>query len=108
VKREGLGYTPSLDGLVVALAKDYIRRSNAIKEESSGKRTLMEYRYINCRMEEAAAEIVGDRLATVFIEEIGEGVGYAGSRVDCMTEPQYKRRKLDVKLNIARKLHLLD
>ena len=98
----------TLDILVVALCRDYERRRRAIEEGSFSRRTLMEYRYINFRILEAAAEIVGERDAARFIFEIGEGIGYAKSELYRMSEADYKNKKCKVKRAVAQKLHLLD
>ena len=108
IGKEDLGYTETLDMLVVALCYDFERREKAIAERSCKTRTEMEYRYINYRILDAAEEIVSERYARIFIDEIGNRVGYAYSMVDCMSELFYKARKRDIKLNIARHLHLLD
>ena len=67
----------------------------------------MEYEYINRRLREAAGEVVGVDYR-IYINEIGDKIGYAYSRVDGISETEYKERKKEVKLSIARKLHLLD
>lgn len=98
----------SLDDLVVSLCRDYKRReSSALSREVTG-RTVMEYKYINSKMREGASEIVGGELAGAFITEIGDRTGYAYSLVGCLSESTYKLMKQEVKLNIAKKLHLLD
>ena len=98
----------TLDALVLALCRDYFRRKEAIEDHTANRRTLTEYRYLNYRIREAAAEIVGDVLAPVYIREIGESIGYAKSRDEENSELTYKRYKQLVKANIARKLHLAD
>lgn len=103
-----IGYTSSLDDLVRALCRDFERRRDAIREGSVGKRTYMEYAYINGKMLDAACELAGEREAEIYIREIGEKIGYAYSEIPCASEVLYKKRKLEIKLNIARKLHLLD
>ena len=100
-------YKDSLDNLIVAFCLDYGRRAEEITLDKASKRTLMEYRYINYRMEEAATEIVGARGADIFINEIGKKTGYAYSRIDFLSEAAYKIQKREVKINIAKKLHLL-
>ena len=107
IKQTELGYTATLDGLVVALCADYFRREDAIAERNRSRRVDMEYRYLNFLMLDAAAEIAGERAATAFIEEIGSRIGYASSAIP-LSESAYKVRKQEVKLSIARKLHLLD
>lgn len=103
-----IGYTSSLDALVRALCQDYERRKNAIAEGSIGKRTHMEYAYINGKMLDAARELAGNKEAEIYIREIGEKRGYAYSDIPCASEVLYKKQKQKIKLNIARKLHLLD
>ena len=98
----------TLDDVIVALCLDYERRAEAIEKGSYGRRTLMEYRYINFRIYEAAAEIAGDRLAERFIFEIGNKIGYAKSELYQMSEMSYKRKKLEIKRSVAEKLHLVD
>ena len=108
LKGRDTGYTETLDALVVALCRDYPRRETALERGSCTHRTGMEYRYINYQMADAAAEISGERLAPIYIEEIGNKIGYAHSQVDCVSETTYKEDKQSIKINIARKLHLLD
>lgn len=98
------GYTDTLDGVVVALCRDYMRR----ERRTDNRRVMMEHKYINTKMREASGEIVGDRYAEVMIFEIGERIGYAASAIEDISESTYKRRKAEVKLAIARKLYLLD
>ena len=107
-KEECFGYTDTLDFLVVALCRDYARREGSVNEKRCTPRTEMEYRYINYRIIEATEEIVGVKYARLFIDEIGNKVGYAYSSVDCMSECMYKIKKKEVKVNIAKSLHLLD
>ena len=107
IKQAGFGYVPTLDGLVCSLCADYFRREDALQERTASKRVDMEYRYLNFLMYEATAEIVGDRVANAFIDEIGRHIGYASSSVP-FSENLYKVRKQEVKIAIARKLHLLD
>ncbi len=107
IKKHGLGYTPTLDGLVVALCRDYERRRLAREEGAVSKRTSMEYGYINAKIYEAAAEIVGERYAELYIDEIGKSVGYAKTKHDAVSETTYKEEKLAVKISIAEKLHLI-
>ena len=57
------GYCDTLDALIVALCADFPRRAEAVLQNRSERRTLMEYRYVNFKMYEGAAEIVGERLA---------------------------------------------
>lgn len=99
----------TLDKLVVALCADYKRREAEIGASSVTHRTEMEYRYFNFKIFDAAAEIVGEKSAYAYIEEIGEHRGYADSEfIEDISERTYKMRKLQVKENIARRLHLID
>ena len=100
-------FSISLDALVVALCRDYPRRDMALKDGSVSRRTAMEYTYINLRVFDGAAEIVGAADALTYVREIGEKVGYAFTSLD-VSERTYKLMKAEVKRNIARKLHLCD
>jgi hypothetical protein len=100
-------YTESLDGIVVALCRDFQRREDAVKGKLCSRRTAMEYEYINSRLVEAARELVGDS-AAIYIYEIGERVGYAYSNIDYTSESTYKNVKKEIKRNIAKKLHMID
>lgn len=97
----------ALDLLVVAICQGFEERRRAIESGSYGKRTLMEYEYINRRVAEAAREIVGFDY-DIYINEIGNKIGYAKSEVCDVCETEYKRLKKEVKLNVARRLHLFD
>ena len=94
--------------IVVAMCADYERREKAISEGLVSHRTDMEYRYLNFKIYDAAAEIVGERQARVFINEIGRKSGYANSDTVAISETAYKIRKREVKVNIAKRLHLID
>ncbi len=102
------GYTDSLDALVVSLCRDYERREAALRDGRCTGRTAIEYRYINHKICEGALEIVGERYGRTFIDEIGSKTGFASSATDSFSESSYKLTKLDIKVNIARKLHLID
>lgn len=97
----------SLDMLVIAFCKDYGRRKREIEAGRIRRRIIMEYEYLNARVSEAATEIVGD-IGETYINEIGNRIGYAKSVVPDISESEYKRNKIAVKLNVARKLHLID
>lgn len=99
---------PTLDELVVALCKDYERRAAAIADGACSRRTEIEYRYINYRIFDAARDIVGEELCHAYINEIGRKIGYAYSEVDTVSETTYKKQKQAIKINIAKKLHLID
>ena len=102
-----IGYRDTLDALIVAFCKDYFSRQEAIGNGKLGKRTRMEYEYINRRLEDAAREIVGDDFEA-YIKALGQSIGYAYSDVLDISESEYKKLKKEVKVNIAKKLHLLD
>ena len=98
----------TLDMVAAALCADYFRRAEAIAAGKLSRRTLMEYRYLNCRIFEAAMEQTADREdALAYIEEIGARRGYAFSRFT-VSEATYKRRKFAIKEGILTKLHLQD
>lgn len=98
----------TLDRVIVALLGDYKRRQDAILNRSYSQRTQMEYRYIDYRIEEGALEICPMNCVESFIDEIASRRGFANSSIDCMSETTYKRQKLEIKFNVARKLHLID
>lgn len=100
------GLPLSLDKLVVAFCADYERRRSAVEKHSVDIRTEMEYKYLNHRIFEGAAEVVGPSYAELYIKEIGSGIGYAKSEHPASCEQSYKREKQKTKLNIAKKLHL--
>ncbi len=104
----GTGFTSSLDAVVTALCRDYGRRIEAISGDAVSSRCAMEYKYLNYRIYEGAAEVVGELFAGLYITEIGEGVGYARTAHPAISESAYKEEKLACKINIARKLHLID
>ena len=105
---EEMNLPDSLDSVIVALCGDYFRMREAARGKDITYRTLMEYRYYCFKMYDAAAEIVGEGEADIYIEEIGRRRGYAKSELDGVSEATYKKRKKSVKNNIARKLHMLD
>ena len=97
-----------LDLVIMALCLDYPRRADAILNKSTTHRTDTELRYLNFKIFDAAAEIVGERYAERFILDIGERVGYAKTEMDFFSEVSYKQTKKQIKENIAKKLHLVD
>lgn len=99
---------PGVDAIVVALCADYARRDRALAERSVGHGAEMEYKYLNYKMFDAAAEVVGVDDAVTIIREIGTRVGYAKCENYDVSERIYKERKREVKLSIARKLRLCD
>ena len=94
------------DALVVALCADYERRKRALSEGVLPHATEMEYKYLNYKIFDAAAETVGERVAELYVTEIGERTGYAASEIGAVSETTYKLHKSRVKAAIARKLHL--
>ena len=98
----------SLDNLVSALCRDYERRRRALSAPGISFRTAAELRYINFKIHDAVAEIVGEEDAELYIREIGEHIGYAYSDVPDICERTYKTRKRAALTNIAKKLHLTD
>ena len=98
----------SLDVLVRALCLDYSRRERAIAERSVSHRTDTEFRYYNFKILDAAAEVVGEENAEIYIKEIGEWFGYAKSDIYPISEVTYKQLKRLVMDNVAKKLHLCD
>ena len=105
VRSENLDDT--LDTLVVALCYGFFARDKAIKEKRCTRRTLMEYEYINQHLESAVREIVGDDYE-IYISEIGNRIGYAKSELYDVGETKYKKLKKEVKINVAKRLHLVD
>lgn len=98
----------TLDTLVIALCLDYERRKKVIEEHSATRRVDTEFRYLNFKIYDAAAEIAGDDDAEEFIFEIGSRLGYAKSELWHLSEGTYKDYKRTIKDNIAKKLHLTD
>ena len=96
-----------LDKLVIALCADYFRRREFILERKASKRVLMEYSYINSKMLDASARVVGDVYAEIFIKEIGERIGYAKSAT-YLSETVYKARKEEVKISILKEIYYID
>lgn len=101
------GYTDAVDTLVVAFCKSYSARAEAIKKGEYSKRTLMEYKYMNARISDAAREVAGN-IFEQYIYEIGVSVGYSASSIELISEYEYKKTKREVKINIAKKMHLID
>ena len=98
----------SVDQLASALCADYFRRERAIRAGDAPLRVRMEYEYLNRRIFTAARELCErEEDALGYIEEIGERRGYAKSRFT-VSEKTYKVKKREVKLNILRRLYLLE
>lgn len=98
---------PEIDSVVVALCADYARRAEIISYGCATHRVEMEYKYLNHKIYEAVAEIVGEESAMSAIKDIGDKKGYAKSDMD-ISETTYKKRKQAMKHAIARKLLLCD
>ena len=96
-----------LDKIIIALCADYLRRSMVITDRTAPYNVIIEYRFLNYRMMNAAIEIAGSRDAALFIYDIGNNVGYAESELFALSEKVYKERKKEVKENIARRLSLI-
>jgi len=97
-----------LDLLITALCLDYTRRKRAIDSGAVSQRIATEFKYYNFKIFDAAAAVVGEKFAELYIDEIGKRTGYAQSKIDCASEVAYKEYKKRIKENIARKLHLCD
>ena len=108
MSEETVGSSATLDLVVVALCADYLRREQAITARTVAPRTAMEYKYLNRIIADAARETVGEHYYRLYINDIGDRIGYAYSDAFSITERLYKEKKREVKLNIARRLHLLD
>ena len=102
----GMTAEESLDFLIIALCADYERRKEVIENRSAERRVDTEFRYLNFKIYDATAEIVGDALAEAFIYEIGNKVGYAKSAVTSMSETTYKIYKKRIKDNLSVRLYL--
>lgn len=96
-----------VEEIIRALCADYTRRALTIECRSAPFNVIMEYRFLNYRIMNAAIEIAGPRDARCFIKDIGESTGYAESDLYLLSETSYKQRKSEVKYNIARRLSLM-
>ena len=94
------------EGLVVALCADFGRRKRLIERKSAPYSVIMECRFLNYRMLDAAIQVAGERDAEIFIRDIGEGKGYASTDLYILSERVYKDRKAEVKIGIAKRLLL--
>ena len=92
--------------LIRALCADYERRAEALISGRLSHATEMQYKYLNYKIYDAAAETVGEALAEIYVKEIGFSTGYADTRVEAVSETTYKRDKKRVREAIARKLNL--
>lgn len=96
-----------LEKIIKSLCADYARRAVIITCKNAPFNVVMEYRFLNYRILNAAIEVAGDRDARSFIQDIGDGTGYASTGLWNLSESEYKHRKSLVKKNIARRLSLL-
>ena len=98
--------TDTLEMLIAALCSDYTRRENEILSGRLSRRADIELRYLNYKLFDAAAEIVGEKLSETYIREIGMRIGYAHSSVEGIGETTYKSNKSKIKEVMALKLNL--
>ena len=96
----------TLDTLVSALCADYSRRSELIRTGMLSRRVETELRYLNAKIIDATSELAEEFEVDAFIAEIGSSVGYAKSSLIHISETTYKKRKKEIKENIAHKLYL--
>ena len=96
-----------LEAVITALCADYLRRAEIISSRNAPYNVIMEYRFLNYRIMNAAVEIAGSRDALFFIYDIGNDIGYAASDLYALSESVYKERKREVRDNIARRLSLM-
>jgi len=96
-----------LERIVKSLCADFSRRALIVEYRNAPFNVIMEYRFLNYRIMNAAIEIAGPRDARGFIKDIGEDAGYASSAVGLLSENEYKKRKNQIKYNIARHLSLI-
>jgi hypothetical protein len=96
-----------VEEIIKSLCADYTRRALVIECRNAPFNVIMEYRFLNYRMMNAAIEVAGPRDARCFIKDIGEATGYAESDLFLLSESVYKQRKNAVKNNIARRLSLM-
>jgi len=98
----------SVDNLVSALCADYTRRRELIQRGGLSRRVETELRYLNAKIIDATLELAPEEELFGFIEEIGRGIGYAKSSLYHLSETTYKKRKREIKTNIAKKLYLTE
>ena len=97
-----------LDGLICALCADYARREELLRRGGLSRRVECELRYLNAKIIDTTLEICDDSELDGFITEIGSSVGYAKSELYHLSEGTYKKRKREIKNNIARRLYLTE
>ena len=96
-----------LERIIKDLYADYNRRALVMETRNAPFNVIMEYRFLNYRIMNAAVEIAGPRDARLFINDIGDEIGYGSSDLWILSESEYKTRKIKVKYNIARRLSLI-
>ena len=96
-----------VEEIIRVLCADYTRRALVLECKNAPFNVIMEYRFLNYRILNAAIEIAGTRDARVFIKDIGEEIGYAATDLWLLPELEYKNRKAQIKVNIARRLSLI-
>ena len=96
-----------VEEIIRVLCADYTRRALVLECKNAPFNVIMEYRFLNYRILNAAIEIAGTRDARVFIKDIGEEIGYAATELWLLSEIEYKTRKAQIKFNIARRLSLI-
>ena len=96
-----------VEKIIQSLCADYTRRALVMKRRSAPFNVIMEYRFLNYRIMNAAIEIAGSRDAGGFIKDIGEEIGYSATELWILSESEYKKRKMEVKYNIAQRLSLV-
>ena len=96
-----------IDAIVISLCADYSRRAEVIVGRNAPYNVIMEYRFLNYRIMNAAVEMAGTRDALSFINDIGNNIGYSDSELWTLSERVYKLRKREVKYNIAKRLSLI-
>lgn len=96
-----------LERIIKSLCADYTRRALVIECRNAPFNVIMEYRFLNYRIMNAAIEIAGPRDARGFIKDIGDEIGYAATDLWLLSENEYKQRKSQVKHNIAKRLSLM-
>lgn len=96
-----------IEAIVISLCADYSRRAEVIVGRNAPYNVIMEYRFLNYRIMNAAVEMAGTRDALSFINDIGNNIGYSDSELWTLSERVYKLRKREVKYNIAKRLSLI-
>lgn len=96
-----------VDGIVVALCADYFRRKKLIENRDAGYSVIMECRFLNYRILDAARQVAGDVEAEIYIRDIGGRTGYTKSKLNRLSEGNYKEKKAAVKIAIAKRLLLM-